>query len=596
MSNTYFHHKRILIIGGTGSLGHTLADHFLKCDCQITILSRDENKQWEMKNAYPSLNFILCDIRQYDLLEKCLLCNPADIIILAAALKHIDICESNIDQCICTNITGCKNVIDICSKCKIVDTLLYVSTDKACMPINVYGMCKATIEKCMINASVKHLHTRFLCVRYGNVINSRGSLIPKFITIGQDNAQTNFAVTHVDMTRFFMTLTDSVRLIFNCLINGVTGDIFIPIIPAFKIMDIATLFGQHFHKPVHIVGIRQGEKLHECLINNFEFCYVNKKICADQALYVLNYTHTYASRDNFCYTSEDTGNINALINTLQPYISFPQQNSILKTVVVLGSQGMLGGYIAKYMADCNLVLLSRREFDVETDQLSKLDTLIPKNCTIVNCVGAIKQRTHVAPAAMYFVNGVFPNLLAAYCHSHNHKLIHISTDCVYDGKTGYYNETAAKTATDVYGISKMLGEQNTATIIRTSIVGEEIHNKLGLLEWAKQHRGGKITGYENHYWNGVTCLELAKIIKDVILKDGYWQGVRHIFTDGHYSKFEVLQIINEVYNLDMTIEKGKGEHFVDRTLSTVWDNADFHVGNLLDQFKALFNFNKTQTD
>lgn len=588
MESLFFKNKKIMIIGGTGSLGNVLSSKLLEYGCEIWIMSRDENKQWEMKIKFPELNFILCDIRQHDLLKNSLIQHKVDIIILAAALKHIDICETHIDQCILTNLIGCKNVVNICSNMHIIDTLLFVSTDKACMPINVYGICKSLMEKIVINASKTVKHTKFMCVRYGNVLNSRGSLIPKFIDQCNNESVKSLTVTDAKMTRFFMTLNDSVKLIFNCLMNGNSGDIFIPIIPAFKIIDVANTFAKQYNKEILIVGIRGGEKLHECLINEFEFCYTTKQQLNNQFLYIINYTNKYNKCSGFSYTSENTNNINTLIETLNPYVKLKCDNCHNKNIVIFGSDGMLGKYVSEMLKIYKPILLSRNEYDIENDSLSKLDNIMPKNSIIINCAGLIKQRKNININSMYIVNGVFPNLLSIYCNKNDHKLIHITTDCVYDGKKGNYIETDAISPIDDYGISKAIGERNNSTIIRTSIIGEELKNKLSFLEWLKKNTNGKVNGFCNHFWNGLTCLELARIIKLMIDRGIYWEGVRHIFTNGRYSKYDLITIINSIYNLNLEIEKTTDSNEIDRTINTIHDNG-FKINNLNDQIIQLRN-------
>jgi UDP-N-acetylglucosamine 4,6-dehydratase len=267
----------LLIIGGTGSLGNVLVDRFISKQ-PIYIYSRDENKQWVMRNKYAKwgdkLQFIIGDIADRDRLCYALVkSNPVNIII-AAALKHIDICELNVSQSIKTNITGIENVIHCITiiDLPILVTTLFVSTDKACSPGSIYGMCKAISERIVIEKSndVQPGSTqKFVVVRYGNVLNSRGSLLPKFHDIGRSDSK-EFTVTHKNMTRFFMRLEESVSLIEYAL-AGISGCTYIPDIGSYRITDIAEVFGQLYNKPVVFTGLRPGEKMHETLINEMEF-------------------------------------------------------------------------------------------------------------------------------------------------------------------------------------------------------------------------------------------------------------------------------------------------------------------------------------
>ena len=135
------------------------------------------------------------------------------------------------------------------------------------------------------------------------------------------------------------------------------------------------------------------------------------------------------------------------------------------------------------------------------------------------------------------------------------KFIHITTDCVYDGSKGKYSENDIHTTKNIYGITKSLGEPEEATIIRTSIIGEELTNKKSLIEWIKSNKNGEINGYINHYWNGVTCLTLANFIKNIIDNNNFWKGVKHVFSEDIVSKYDLCYYINEIYNLNIKINK-----------------------------------------
>lgn len=262
--------KKILIIGGTGSLGHALVKHLYKGN-YLWILSRDETKQWLMQNKYlgeKSIHYYICDIRDYEGLKKAVLFILPDIIINASAMKQIPVCERFPSESIKTNILGTQNLIDICTNDFIPEIILGVSTDKACKPINAYGMCKAIGEKLYLSANSEYDDTKFLCVRYGNVLESRGSIIPLF----KYHAKTDkvYFLTHPDMTRFFISLDESVKLIVNAILLGRKGDIFIPILRSGRITDLIEIFIERYGGRQKIVGIRQGEKVHEELINEDE--------------------------------------------------------------------------------------------------------------------------------------------------------------------------------------------------------------------------------------------------------------------------------------------------------------------------------------
>lgn len=262
---------KVLIIGGSGSLGNVLTEKFTgKYD--IYIYSRGEDAQWRMKTQFPDATFIIGDISDKNRVKNTLDRVRPNYVIIAAALKHIDVCEFNTTESIKTNVIGVQNVVDAVSdSCqKQLACVLFVSTDKACSPVNVYGNCKALGEKIIIEKSVQCTSTRFVVVRYGNVLNSRGSLIPKFHSIGRDPARATFGITDQNMTRFFMTLSESVELIEYALLNGKTGHTYVPRLQSYKISDIAMTFSRIYGKPVILTGIRPGEKMHEELINYTE--------------------------------------------------------------------------------------------------------------------------------------------------------------------------------------------------------------------------------------------------------------------------------------------------------------------------------------
>lgn len=260
--------KKILIIGGTGSLGQALIKRIYGTG-KIFILSRDETKQWMMQNKYLKydINYFLCDIRDYNSLKKAILFIKPDIIINASAMKQVPACEMFPYESVKTNIMGVENLIRVCTEDYELEVVLGISTDKACKPVNVYGMCKAIGERLYIAANSAS-KTRFLCVRYGNVLESRGSIIPLF----KYHARTDkvYSLTHSDMSRFFISLDDSVDLIKAAITWGKKGDTFIPFVKSGKIMDLAKIFIEKYGGKVKEIGIRPGEKIHEELINDEE--------------------------------------------------------------------------------------------------------------------------------------------------------------------------------------------------------------------------------------------------------------------------------------------------------------------------------------
>ena len=266
--------QSIIIFGGTGSLGKTLISRFSE-DNELIIFSRDEAKHWTIKNGLKNsrnVKFIVGDIRDRDRVDNVILQFNPNSVIIASALKHVDTCEQSPFESIQTNILGIHNVINSTilhsNKLDRLNSVLLISTDKACSPTNVYGMCKAIAERIVTSVSNQIKKTRYLGVRYGNVLESRGSIIPLFRY--QADFQDYFTVTHSEMTRFIMTLDQSVDLIISAMLGAKSGEIWLPKFKAMKIIDLAEIFSERYSKPIKLTGIRPGEKLHEDLISHAE--------------------------------------------------------------------------------------------------------------------------------------------------------------------------------------------------------------------------------------------------------------------------------------------------------------------------------------
>jgi UDP-N-acetylglucosamine 4,6-dehydratase len=266
--------KKILIYGGTGSLGHELTTRYLENN-KIINYSRDETKHWKMKlkyNNHQNLSFIIGDIRDKSRVTDSLLKVKPNIIIIAAAMKHIDQCELATHECIQTNLIGIKNILDSVDSLHKeletdLETVCFISTDKACSPVNIYGMAKAMSETLMVEKAYYLKNIKFVSVRYGNVLNSRGSIIPILHQIGKDERVSSFKLTHTDMTRFVMTLSQSVDLVEHAILKGCSGDTVIPKLISMNVKDLIEIFCEIYNKPYSISGLRPGEKMLESLIN-----------------------------------------------------------------------------------------------------------------------------------------------------------------------------------------------------------------------------------------------------------------------------------------------------------------------------------------
>jgi len=275
-----FENKKILITGGTGSLGTALTSKLLKTDVDtIRIFSRDELKQSQMESNFNDdrLRFLIGDIRDQERLERAV--ENIDVVIHTAALKQVPIIEYNPFEAIKTNVQGSQNLVEACLK-NDVEFALAIGTDKAVSPFNTYGATKLLMERLFVSANYyKGEHkTKFACVRYGNVLGSRGSIIPKFIE--QIMSGNKITVTDPNMTRFNITMDQALDLIFRVIKNAVGGDVHIPKLNAYKVGDVKDVLLDLMDRKneEERIPVRIGEKFHEILINEHEIrnTYENK--------------------------------------------------------------------------------------------------------------------------------------------------------------------------------------------------------------------------------------------------------------------------------------------------------------------------------
>ena len=260
--------KTILITGGTGSLGKALTRHILNNNPDVKrlyIYSRDEQKQFHMaqefpKSEYPQIRFFIGDVRDYNRLKRAF--KEVNYVIHAAAMKHVHIAEYNPDECVKTNVGGAENVINAALSSN-VERVVALSTDKACAPINLYGATKLTSDKLFVAANniTGFKNIRFSVVRYGNVMGSNGSVMPFFI---QKKETGTLPITEPNMTRFNISLSEGVEMVMFALENAWGGELYVPKIPSYKIVDVASAIGPDCEQ--QIIGIRPGEKIHEEMI------------------------------------------------------------------------------------------------------------------------------------------------------------------------------------------------------------------------------------------------------------------------------------------------------------------------------------------
>jgi UDP-N-acetylglucosamine 4,6-dehydratase len=256
--------KSVLVTGGTGSFGKSFVKRLLKDDevKKIIVFSRDELKQFEMQSDIdsPKMRYFLGDVRDFSRLKQAT--DGVDVIVHAAAIKQIPAAEYNPMEAIKTNIIGAENIVNVAIQ-NGISRVIALSTDKAANPANLYGATKLCSDKLMVAGNVlagKH-PTRFAVVRYGNVLGSRGSVIPFF---KDQKVKGTIPITDVEMTRFWLTLNEGVDFVINSLNKMKGGEIFVPKIPSFKVTDVARVVAPNV--PTKIIGIRPGEKLHEVMI------------------------------------------------------------------------------------------------------------------------------------------------------------------------------------------------------------------------------------------------------------------------------------------------------------------------------------------
>ncbi|MBY6053354.1 polysaccharide biosynthesis protein [Cytobacillus firmus] len=267
-----FEKKTILVTGGTGSWGYELVRQLLGFNPkEIRIFSRNESNQFTMKQEFDNdrrLKFLIGDIKEREELTEA--CKGADYVFHLAALKHVPVCEDQPLEALKTNVNGTQNVIDAAIACN-VDRVVYISTDKASNPSNFYGLSKAMGERLIIHANTLNAKTRFVCIRGGNVLGTNGSVIHVFKKHIQEKGK--IGITDVNMTRFFLTLEQAIRLVFKATRESIGGEIFVMKMPSCKIIDLAHVLIEDSGKEnvdIEILGVRPGEKIHELLLSEYE--------------------------------------------------------------------------------------------------------------------------------------------------------------------------------------------------------------------------------------------------------------------------------------------------------------------------------------
>jgi dTDP-4-dehydrorhamnose reductase len=279
-------------------------------------------------------------------------------------------------------------------------------------------------------------------------------------------------------------------------------------------------------------------------------------------------------------------------------------------IFVLGKSGMLGRYVYTYLKEQGYTVIGvgRDEVDASDPYGGSLEKYVEEKIgstnyvnpndigdVVINCMGTIKPRVdELGDTNAILVNSLFPRKLADLCKQYGIKLIHPTTDCVYTGSKGDYNENDPYDVSDVYGMSKALGEPSNCTVIRTSIIGEEVGQGRSLVEWVKGNKGGNTNGYLNHYWNGVTCLQFGKIVETMIEKDLFWDGIKHLHSD-KLDKQVLSELINDSFGLGITITPKTVEKTVDRSMATIYteNQNKFNIPTLKVQIQEMAEFHNT---
>jgi len=272
-----------------------------------------------------------------------------------------------------------------------------------------------------------------------------------------------------------------------------------------------------------------------------------------------------------------------------------------KVVLVLGSTGMLGNAVCEILhkredmlvtgsyrhlniGNCVKSVNTRVYFDPLT---ARLDDRIPDETDyVINCIGTIKPFMNKNIADSIYINSLFPHKLANYCNEHNMKLIHITTDCVYSGLRGPYNESDVHDAQDDYGKSKSLGEPKNCMVIRTSIIGPEIHKNASFVEWVKTLHGREAKGFTNHLWNGITTKQYGRVCDAIIRENKYKTGTFHVNSPDHMSKYEMIEAIAERYGIRPILAKSEDTKAIDRRLLSL-HNLGIQIPKIREQIREM---------
>ena len=254
---------------------------------------------------------------------------------------------------------------------------------------------------------------------------------------------------------------------------------------------------------------------------------------------------------------------------------------MINKILLFGSTGMLGRYIYLYFKNNTTISIECIDYRIINEYFNDLEDIlksynINNNTCVINCIGIIPQRSNINTTYKQYilVNGLFPNILAKICNKHNAEMIQPSTDCVFSGIHGNYYENDTPDDHSLYGLSKYFGEPEGCSVIRTSIIGFEYKNKKSLIEWLISSNNKTIDGWNNHIWNGITCLEFCKVIDTIIKKELFWKGIRHIYSPDTVTKYELLVCLKNLLNLNITINLCNTTNSINKKLNSNYNLVD----------------------
>ncbi len=272
----------------------------------------------------------------------------------------------------------------------------------------------------------------------------------------------------------------------------------------------------------------------------------------------------------------------------------------MKSISVIGANGMLGYAVSEYFISQGYTVqtITREQFDIIKDPMDTLEHLLVDTDVVVNCAGITKsQIVKNTIEHILKVNSIFPRNLASFCKQMNIKCFHITPDSVYSGSKGSYSEDDIFDSEDLYSLTKNAGEPMNCMTLRASIIGEERGQSRSLIEWARSQQGKNVNGFVNHYWNGITTVHFAEIVEKILDQDLYIEGIYHIHSPNSVSKKELLELLDEVYELHLSVKPSEAPQFCDKTLSSKYSYSKLLCNKTIQmqvyEMKDFFEFTTT---